>query len=110
MRIHTIRAPLCALAVLLSGFSCWAAGNAIDPDLRSPSLSDLLQREDDARARAAAKAEAAVPVVQDQAAPAAAAKPAKAVSGPVRQVYPSPYSAGAVTVLVPGGKLPAPPR
>lgn len=110
MRFRTFQLPLCALVLLSPVFPCLAAGSSIDPDPRSLSLSDLLQREDDARARAAAKAVPVVPEAEMAPKPEALAKPTPSRPGAVRQVYPSPYAAGAVTVLVPGGRLPAPAR
>ncbi|MCA0405206.1 MAG: hypothetical protein LCH39_03535 [Proteobacteria bacterium] len=98
------------LAPVLSASALAAGSSAIDPDPRAPSLSELLQREEEARSRKAV-AEPAPDVSAPVALPSGPAlvpAPANANAGPksVRQVYPSPYDQRAVTVLVPGGRLP----
>lgn len=115
MRKLFLRLSVRAFALSALCAPALAAGAAIDPDPRAPSLSELLQREDDARTRRAPVsvpqtqpyAEIAAPVLPSQSvipAPAGASSAAKVV----RQVYPSPYAQRAVTVLVPGAR-PAPP-
>lgn len=112
MRCSVLRFSLCAGLVLpvVSG-AAFAAGSSIDPDPRAPSLSELLQREEDAKARRAANrieevippAPSVTPVVPQ--AKATIPAPPNA-SKSVRQIYPSPYGQSAVTVLVPGGGQP----
>lgn len=101
---------VCLALPVVSGTAS-AAGGSIDPDPRAPSLSELLQREEDAKARLAANrieevippAPSTMPVVPQAKAPIPAPTTA---SKTVRQIYPSPYGQSAVTVLVPGGGQP----
>ena len=117
MRHFSLRWPLRAFALSALCAPAFAAGAAIDPDPRAPSLSELLQREDDARTR---RAPASVPQTQPYAEIAAPVLPSQSVipalagtssaAKVVRQVYPSPYDQRAVTVLVPGARLAPPAR
>lgn len=99
MRIIFPAALAGLLSLLMVAPAALAANSAIDPDPRSPSLGELLAREDAAREKAAPRPVAPPPVVV----PAAPVAPPASVPGKtgVRQVYPQP----AVTVLVPGGRV-----
>lgn len=92
-------APVGALVLGLGALPAFSANGSIDPDPRSPSLGELLAREESARAKVErapqpAASPASAPVVSAPAAP----------RGSVRQVHPA-FNQPAVTVLVPGSKL-----
>jgi hypothetical protein len=94
--------PVGVLVLSLGAPVALAANSPIDPDPRSPSLGDMLAREEAARVRIERVVETA-PL--KEATPASAPAPAPVVrQGSVRQVHPV-YAQPAVTVLVPGGKL-----
>lgn len=108
MRTMPTSALLGAFFLLLAMPASQAANSAIDPDPRSPSLGELLAREDAARAKAAprpAVEPVAAPLAAPSAEPADGAKLSPSRLAPaktgVRQVYPQP----AVTVLVPGARM-----
>lgn len=88
------------LGALVAVAPARAAAPAIDPDPGSPSLSELLAREDAARAKASLPLP---PVVQAPTTPVHLPVTPGVPKGGVRQVYPP--SNGGVTVLVPGARV-----
>lgn len=97
------RSALPAFVIVVQMLACsapaLARGSAIDPDPASPSLTELLAREEAARARPAAPM---VPLAEAVPVPARAPVVSGVVQGGVRQVYP--HSGSGVTVLVPGAR------